>query len=489
MKKILRNSLFSLFLVNSLNAGAQNWVNGGNVLSANGILGTTTNFSLAFKTNNRENGRLTNSGLWGFGTSAPTSKVHINSVSGQVPFRVQVNGATKFFVNSNGGVSVGSSLTAPANGLFVAGNVGIGTSAPENRLHVFNGSAGIAPFPLAPLIIESPTHNYINILAPFGFETGILFGNPQSNINGGIIYNAAGNTNGFQFRDNLNITRMTITGFGNVGIGADPGKYKTRVMVGIHDNGGLDIANERLANDWELFPGTDLFLSFSSALRGIFRFNTGIYESISDERLKKNIRPMSTILDKINKLKPSTYQFKNSTTNEEYNGFIAQDVMKLFPAMVTHSVDTSRKVDVYTMDYSGFGVLAIKGIQELQPIIEAQKEKIKTLEARITKLEQALEMITSGKNKNVSNSISTTSLEQNKPNPFTANTTIRYSIPKSSRGQIIIYDMNGKILKSLEANDSGVAQVDGNSLPPGTYIYALIVNGKTTLSKKMVIIK
>ena len=79
------------------------------------------------------------------------------------------------------------------------------------------------------------------------------------------------------------------------------------------------------------------------------------------------------MLEKINKLKPSSYQFKKSTTKEEYNGFIAQEVMKLFPAMVTHTVDTGRAIDVYTMDYSGFGVLAIKGIQELMPLIEEQK--------------------------------------------------------------------------------------------------------------------
>ena len=40
-------------------------------------------------------------------------KVHINSASSQVPFRVQVNASTKFLVHSSGGVSIGSGSTPP----------------------------------------------------------------------------------------------------------------------------------------------------------------------------------------------------------------------------------------------------------------------------------------------------------------------------------------------------------------------------------------
>src|SRR5258706_3761358 len=115
MKKTLLVFLLSPLLLGSFNLMAQNWVNGGNALIANGTFGTTTNFSVLFKTNNGERGRITNSGLWGFGTTAPNSKVHINSASGQNPFRAQINGSTKFFVDNLGGVTVGSSITPPAN--------------------------------------------------------------------------------------------------------------------------------------------------------------------------------------------------------------------------------------------------------------------------------------------------------------------------------------------------------------------------------------
>ena len=123
MKK--RPPVFLLSLLASFNLTAQNWLTAGNALGANGTLGTTTNFSVLFKSNNSERGRLTNSGLWGFGTTAPNSKVHINSAAGVNAFRAQVNGSTKLLVHSGGGVSVGSSSTPPANGLYVSGNTGI----------------------------------------------------------------------------------------------------------------------------------------------------------------------------------------------------------------------------------------------------------------------------------------------------------------------------------------------------------------------------
>jgi hypothetical protein len=99
------------------------------------------------------------------------------------------------------------------------------------------------------------------------------------------------------------------------------------------------------------------------------------------------------MLDKIMQLKPYAYQFKNTDDTQEYNGFMAQDVMKIFPNLVVHTDIPERHQDVYTMDYSGFGVIAIKGIQELQTIIQEQNEKIATLESRLARLEAVVATI------------------------------------------------------------------------------------------------
>ena len=75
---------------------------------------------------------LAQSGSVGIGTSSPNSKLHINSASGETGLRVQVNGSSKFIVNSNGSVTIGSTSSGPANGLYVSGSVGIGTTSVNN---------------------------------------------------------------------------------------------------------------------------------------------------------------------------------------------------------------------------------------------------------------------------------------------------------------------------------------------------------------------
>jgi hypothetical protein len=66
--------LFNFFL----STYAQNWVNGGNSLSANGALGTLSNHALIFRTANEDRGRITNTGNWGIGTTNPLTRFHVN---------------------------------------------------------------------------------------------------------------------------------------------------------------------------------------------------------------------------------------------------------------------------------------------------------------------------------------------------------------------------------------------------------------------------
>lgn len=66
----------------------------------------------------------------GVGSSSPTAKFHVNGdAGGGEAFRVQVDGSTKLSVSDQGGVAIGSFTSLqPANGLYVSGNVGIGTT-------------------------------------------------------------------------------------------------------------------------------------------------------------------------------------------------------------------------------------------------------------------------------------------------------------------------------------------------------------------------
>ena len=99
------------------------------------------NATQQFRINNADDRLVIDSaGKIGIGTTSPLARFHINGDAGKDAFRVQINGLTKLYVNSLGGVSVGASTTPPANGLYVAGNVGIGTSVPSVKLNVVGGS-------------------------------------------------------------------------------------------------------------------------------------------------------------------------------------------------------------------------------------------------------------------------------------------------------------------------------------------------------------
>ena len=59
---------------------------------------------------------------------------------------------------------------------------------------------------------------------------------------------------------------------------------------------------------------------------------------------------------------------------------------QVFPHLVTSPVESNEKSTNYTMDYTGFSVLAIKAIQEQQVIIESQEARIAKLEALVQEL-------------------------------------------------------------------------------------------------------
>jgi hypothetical protein len=156
-----------------------------------------------------------------------------------------------------------------------SGDVGIGTTSPDNTLHVQKGSAGnITGNSNAPLVIENSGNTYINILSPNANESGILFGKPTGgSAAGGILYDSTSTPDGLQFRVNGNSTKMEIDSAGNVGIGTIAHSIDARLHV---ESDNARVAKfDRYTSDGELvaFARDDGVVGNITVSSGVVSYN------------------------------------------------------------------------------------------------------------------------------------------------------------------------------------------------------------------------
>ena len=89
------------------------------------------------------------------------------------------------------------------------------------------------------------------------------------------------------------------------------------------------------------------------------------------------------------------------------------------------------------------------------------------------------------------------SLGQNYPNPFNPITKLKYFLPEDGNVEVYIYDLNGKIVKSImsQYKTAGFHSIiwnslnnDGNSMPSGIYFCSVTFNN-ISKSIKMAFLK
>lgn len=146
-----------------------------------------------------------------------------------------------------------------------------------------------------------------------------------------------------------------------------------------------------IGSSWTFYTANvdgNLLLYAKGDIRGSFNSATGVYTPLSDARFKSAIVAMPSLLSKVMQLQPKAYNYTNDKNRKNVFGFLAQDVETLFPQAVYKNKPDNGGEDFYTMDYSAFGVIAIKAIQEQQKIIEEQNKKIDALTKVVEELLQ-----------------------------------------------------------------------------------------------------
>jgi len=187
-----------------------------------------------------------------------------------------------------------------------------------------------------------------------------------------------GNTNDAAFATTPFFTIANTTGYVGLGV-ASPSRR-------------LELPNENSSNGKALAYAWDIF---------------------SDGRFKKNREDIGQVLSKVKQLQPLYYQWEqygrdsrgeiSHTGNLSENrdmGFIAQDVYKLFPEVVSEPSDESK--EVWSLDYARLTVVLTRAIQEQQAMLEAErdahqqtKNEMKNLKTEVEQLRQDIGKINS----------------------------------------------------------------------------------------------
>ena len=198
--------LDKLFIMKAITKSGNYWYPGITVedttVQAEGVGG-----GIAFRGSYRDDGVAATGGL--------IDIAKYNSTSGNYSFDM------RFFTRSSG--------QAIAEGMRIdyRGYVGIGTTTPYTKAHIYNGSSGAASSTSnTQLTIENSSTTGLQFLSPNTTSQFLLFGDPENTGIGYIKYDHS--TNSMTFKTNA-AQRLTIDGSGNVGIGTTTPNYLLQI--------------------------------------------------------------------------------------------------------------------------------------------------------------------------------------------------------------------------------------------------------------------
>lgn len=492
------NGFYSLF---ANTTGFANTTNGGMTLNKN----TTGFFNTAIGTYS-----LTNNTTGSRNTANGVKALYSNTTG---TYNTAI-GMEALYYNTAGYYNMANGYQAMYNNTTGSSNTAIGNQA------LFSNTGASYNTATGEQALYYNTNGYYNIATGGNalFSNGSGYYNTANGF-GALYHNTSGGSNTAIGMYSLytNTYGSNITGLGN---GADVNSYGyTNTSVVGYNALGTASNQVRIGN---------------SAVTSIGGYAN--WTNISDGRVKKNIKDNVPGLEFINKLKPVTYNLdldksdkivqrtaiKDSTNNSNdagkmtqeenasrmakeavlYTGFIAQDVEKAAKSLDYNfsGVDAPKNdKDLYGLRYAEFVVPLVKSVQELSKENDDLKKDNLDIKKELADLKNLVmsmqqQSSTNGFAQPITKTVglSSASLEQNAPNPFSNITTIGYTLPAQvNSAKIVITDKTGKTLKEINVSGSGkgTIQLDAATLSSGAYQYSLYVNSKLIDTKQMVRIK
>jgi hypothetical protein len=340
----------------------------------------------------------------GIGTQSPTDRLTVvQDAYGIVHKSVDGLSDVSTYVDTSGGW-IGTARQRPLHfftgnsfqqvTLSLAGNLGIGTTAPGAKLDVrgntsVSGDVGIGTL--------SPTAK-LDVVG-------------NANISGNVGIGTTAPQGKLDVRGDLLATNIEIPGSGGLFFG-DP-LTNTDPLLMFRASSGTDASSIVMVigdNPGPVGPFTDSFListrnSDGSNLQAQFVFNSDGnafkrgtqpgWGTISDARIKHGVKDLSGALDRLLSLHGKTFYYNDPNAMGAApglrTGFIAQEVETVFPDWVGALPDGTKTL---TIGGGAFEATTVEAVRELRAEKDGQIAALKAaneaLEARLAKLEAAL---------------------------------------------------------------------------------------------------
>jgi hypothetical protein len=376
---------------------------------------------------------VSSSGIVGIGTSTPTGSldvsgsIYIKNSSGGVLYiprladpshglsigEQNIIGSKSAVIRTAGGVSEHLFIDPGLNDSNVAanialafantGSVGIGTYLPLSKFHqviddgaTYRGDArfggSTTQFGIELKFTQASTTSGSIYVSPGYSSTGILFklGAGSGNTNQ-LVLKGDGNVGINEIAPNAKLDivgssstantygTLVVRNSSNTGIsfGASGTSY-TWMQGNVFGSGTQMIAINPQGSNVSIGTTTDF--GYKLNLNGQPGANGyTAWTNWSDSRLKENVTDLeaTNVLNKICTIRPVTYNynelsgFDEATRARRISGFIAQELMEVFPDMV--GTITKEDTEYYDTNLSNLNLYLVKAIQELKAEFDAYK--------------------------------------------------------------------------------------------------------------------
>jgi hypothetical protein len=246
-----------------------------------------------------------------------------------------------------------------------AGNVGIGTSSPGQRLTVLQSTESWSSSFSNSNGVES-----VDVYLAYGSGHGMAIDSTE-NDSKYILKAAAGTGNGTG-KGSVPIFSALCNGDVLIGTTSSPSPYGRVTIRSI--NSGLTIQDATTNGYRAIYPQSGALYFYNGTNEG-YLSSGGTWVNASDVTLKKDVKEIEYGIAEVMKLKPKWY--KMIEDDLEQIGFIAQDVEEVLPELVS----TSQR-GMKGLSYGQLTAVLTKAIQEQQAQIEELSNRLIKLESK-----------------------------------------------------------------------------------------------------------